>query len=177
MSVYYLSTFARPNNNSGVVLKGASSNNILSNVPVTLNPDDLPFASTVVEGVNTDSALSLGNFAFDNQKPIVKGFTTSINGDSFSSSAAGVSSTGNADPALTSAIHPISTVRTRLSTTAERGGRFNHVTGKFDPGYPDVQTDDLGVDTAAVPSRENPGKLHYAHGKRLISTSYYPKNG
>lgn len=177
MSTFYISGIAKANNDSGVVIRGSSAGDVLNNVAIPLSPDELPFASTVVDGVNTDTALPLGNFAFDNERPIIKGYTTTINGDSFSSSAAAVRSTGNADPSLTSSIHPVSSVRTRLEATAQRDGRFNGVTGKYDAGYPDVQLDDLNVDIAANPTRENPGRIHFAHGKRLISTSYYPKTG
>jgi hypothetical protein len=177
MSVYYISGISKSNNDSGVVLNASSAGDVLNNVAVVLNQDELPFASTVVDGENTNPALALGNFAYDNERPIVKGFTSTINGDSFSSSAAAVRSTGNANPSLTSSIHPVSTVRTRLESTAQREGRFNGVTGKYDAGYPDVQLDDLNVDIAANPTRANPGRIHFAQGKRLISTSYYPKTG
>lgn len=177
MSVFYLSSVSRPNNNSGVVLRAATSGNVLNNVAIPINPDELPFGSTVVVNVNTSTAVPLGNFAYNNQEPLIKGYTNRINGDSFSSSALGLRTPGNADPSLTSSIHPISSVRTRLDKTAFREGRFNTFTGKYDAGYPDVQLDDLRVDVAANPSRQEPGRIHFAHGKRLISTGYIPKTG
>jgi hypothetical protein len=62
-------------------------------------------------------------------------------------------------------------------STAFRENRFNEVTGKFEAGYPDVQLDDLRVDTAANPTRQNPGRITFTYGKRLINSGYYPKTG
>lgn len=177
MSVYFISSFPKANNDSGVVMRAATTGNVLNNVARPLNPEDMPFGSQVVFGVNTQSALPIGNFAFNNKRPIVKGSTTSINGNSFSSSALAVSSTGNANTGLTSSIHPVQYIRTRLVSTAMRENRFNEVSGKFEPGYPDVQLDNLLLDVAASPTRNNPGRIHFAHGRRLISTSYRPKTG
>lgn len=169
--------YRKANNNGGVVLRGASSGEVLNNVPAVTEPDSFVFGSTVVLDVNTKSVLPLGNFAYNNKKPIMKGFTTEINGNSFSSSAAAVNSTGNADTSLTSSIHPISFVRTRLEHRAMESGHYNYFTGKYDAGYPDVQRDSLGLDIAANPSRSNPGKILFAYSKRLISTNYHSKNG
>jgi hypothetical protein len=177
MSVFYLSVLETANNNSGVVLKAATTSNILNNVARPLLRDGTPFGSTVVVGVNAQSAVPLGNFAYNNERPLVKGFTTTLNGGGFASSANAIRSTGNAATNLTSGIHPISSVRTRLEKTAFREGRFNMFTGKYNVGYPDVQLDDLGVDIAAVPSRLNPGRLHYTYSKRIVSTGYESKTG
>lgn len=176
MSIYYLSLLQRANNNSGVVNKAFSDSSVLNNVPAILNPEELPFGSTVIDGDNTDPAIPLGTFAFSNNDPIIKGFTTTLNG-SDTIRAVDIASRGNAAPDLTSSIHPVSSVRTRLETTAQRDGRFNGFTGKYDAGYPDTQLDDLGLDIAATPTRENPGRIHYIQGKRLVSSSYEKKTG
>jgi hypothetical protein len=174
MSIFYISSTNRANNDSGVVLRAATAGTVLNNVAIPLDPDSLPFASTVAQTSNVQGLLAGGEFAYDNNKPLIKGYTNSINNFS---PAEGINSTGNANSENTSAIHPVSFVRTRLVRTAFRDGRFNNFTGKFDAGYPDVQLDDLLVDVAANPSRAEPGRIHFTYGKRLISSGYYPKTG
>jgi hypothetical protein len=75
-------------------------------------------------------------------------------------------------------------VKTRRFTTAIRENHYNRFTGKWDAGYPVVETDFwLGIDggsgdTAATVTRSVPGRLVFKTGKYVpVSQDYEAKNG
>lgn len=153
-------------NNGGAASKITSTTSA-DMVGVSVAREDVGvFGSTVVDGVNTDKALTAGTFAYDNESPVAKKVTTSLSGvtDPFYSvillSAASI-------PSIRESIHYqkvknvgyIEGVRTRRQTTAIREGRWNEYTGEFDPGYPLVVVDAWPNDIAASPSRTYPGRL------------------
>lgn len=76
---------------------------------------------------------------------------------------------------------PLETVKTQKITTALRGGNFNHVTGAWDNGYPQVASNDIsegvdgGHDTAAPSNqgRASQTKVFFQIGKRTPSSTSY----
>lgn len=163
-------------NDSGVVFKGGS---VSSSSPAQAfasqySPDSLPFASYVVQGVNTTTALSDEGsvFAYNTNTPLIKGETVVINSQSLNHE---LYTTGTANPSLINSIHPVFGARTRLAASAIRNGYFDIYTGKFDLGWPDVQYDAFGDDVAATPSRSNPGTMYYSLGKKYVAKNYQAK--
>lgn len=165
--------------NGGSVAK-ATSSSLLDGVQVSYYASGV-FGSTVVDGNNTDKALSGGVFAYNNQKPTAKRLSETING-----SLNDYLLSGAAVPSLVKSIHYLKVcsggcsdgVRTRKLTTALREGRFNEYTGKFEVGYPVVSVDNFDTDNASRPSRSVPGTLVYKSGSQVPTTAAYkPKKG
>lgn len=134
--------------------------------------------SVVVNGTDTDAAISLGQFAHNHVRPIAKIVTVEIAGlpSNVLLNAASV-------PSLIKGIHKIESITTTRQCTAYRNGHFNYFTGKFTT--PPVTAVDTfhkavgsvsNVDTAASVNRTNTGKLVYLIGaKRPASKAYAPK--
>lgn len=157
-------------NNGGSAINVGSKASILKNSVLGYKVVGA-FGSKVIDGTNTDKALSSGTFAYNNQAPVAKRTAKTV---------AGVSNTvlvsGAAQPGLVKSVHKSSVkngsgnivdgVRTRRFTTAIRAGNFNIYTGKFSSA-PTVAADTFATDNAANVSRASTGKLVYRTGSKL----------
>lgn len=130
------------------------------------------FGSTVVDGVNTDKALTAGTFAYDNESPVAKRVTQSL-----STVTNNYLLSGAADPVQRRSIHKLEVLRTRKTTTAIREGYWNEFTGEFDPGYPLNVVDTLESDNAANPNRAVPGRVVFAGQSSVSTVNYSEKTG
>jgi hypothetical protein len=166
-------------NNGGSAVNIGSTSSVLSNSTLGYKGVGV-FGSTVIDGTNTNKALTAGSFAYSNQRPV---------GKKVSSKVAGVTNTvlesGAAQPGLVKSVHKSSVkngsgnivdgVRTRRFTTAIRSGSFNIYTGQFSSA-PTVAADTFASDNAANVSRSNTGKLVYKAGAKVpTSVSYASK--
>ena len=141
---------------------GARLNSNRSNIDV--------FGSTVVEGVNTVSALDFGLFASINS--IVARKVSRILAGTIDNA---VLLSGASVPGLVRSIHKLETLRTTRQSTAFRAGQFNLYTGRYNPA-PTVAVDSLTTDAAATPTRSVPGKLVYKLGGAVpVEVNYKPK--
>jgi hypothetical protein len=134
--------------------------------------------SVVVDGTDTDPAISAGEFAHNHVKPIAKRITTEIAGLPSS-----VLLSGASVPELTESIHKIESIITTRQCTSYRNGDFNYFTGKYvvDPvtvvdTFHKSVSSAVYIDSAANASRTNTGKLVYFVGSnRPTSKSYATK--
>lgn len=170
-------------NNGGVMkANGGDVAGALLATNATANPDVGVFASTVVSGVNTDGVVSGGEFAHSHQAPISFLMTSELGG---------VANTALQSPADVNAYvrnpAPLEVLRTRRLTTAIRAGEWNIYTGEWGTA-PTVAVDSWwsisagsGVtdvpDTAATPTQDVPGYLHFIapNMKTVTNTTYKPK--
>jgi hypothetical protein len=163
-------------NNGGVAVNVGSSK-LLSNR--TLGATEAATGSVVVDGTDTNKALSAGTFAYNDQKPVAKRLSTTL---------ATVSNTtllsGALVPSQIKSVNSINSVITNKFTTAVRAGYFNIYNGKFvntnTGGAYSVPsaTDTFPTDNAANPTRSSPGSLRYGIGSRTpVSGSYKAKTG
>lgn len=161
-------TLSSTNNNGGSVLNGGSTAELTSldlgysNVGV--------FGSSVVDGTDTDKALSAGTFSYNNQSPVAKRLTDTISGVSNSYLQSGAAVPGNIR-----SIHKLEVLRTRKLTTAIRAGDWNIYSGQWTT-EPSIVVDTLESDDAASPSRNMPGELVYKTGAPVpVQDDYKPK--
>jgi hypothetical protein len=149
-------TASSTNNDGGSVLNGGSTSILDS---VSLGYADVGvFGSSVVDGDDTDKALSAGTFSYNNQKPVAKRVTEELSGVANTYLQSGASVPGNVR-----SIHSIQSVRTRRLTTAIRAGEWNIYSGTFGTD-PTVAVDTFANDDAASPTRSVPGELVYKTG-------------
>lgn len=182
MALFNLSpTPVKPTSASGTVLKGgtkSSTNNFLSMESILGNYslDAFPYGSTVVQTGDVEKSLDSESsvFAFDNDRPLVKGVTFVINNDSLDHE---LRTTGTRDTNLRTNIHHIRYMKTVLAASAIRDGKFDVYTGQYEATYPQMSNDDFGSDFAATVSRANPGKLTMLVNKLPVSQTYETKNG
>ena len=132
----------------------------------TLGANGVATGSVVIDGTDTDPALSGGTFAYNNQSPVAKRVTASL---------ATVSNTtllsGASVPSLVQSVHKIESVVTRRVATAIRAGNYNMYTGLFSSA-PTVATDTFHkavnsatyIDKVANVSVANPGVAVYKTG-------------
>lgn len=133
-----------------------------------LGLDGVPTGSVVVDGTDTNKALSAGTFGYNNSAPVAKRVTSSL---------ATVNNTtlrsGASQPGLIQSVHKIESISTRKLATAIRAGNWNIYTGKFTSG-PTVSTDTFHkaisgatyVDKVANVSVSNPGVAVYKTGAK-----------
>lgn len=146
--------------NGGSVAK-ANDSSLLDGVEVS-RYDSGVFASTVIDGDNTDKVVVSEDFAKDTQRPLGKV----------------VSQTVANQPEYIRSIHKGEVYRTRKLTTAIREGKWNQFTGEFDPTYPENVVDNFEPDSAASPSRTLPGTLVYkSSAPDPVSDIYKEKTG
>lgn len=117
--------------NSGSVNNGGTStrvtsNSLLRNVAVSKDQTGV-FASTVVDGADTDPAIGGGTFAHKHTKPITARVTTEI--ANVASSA--LSDTSN-NPAQLRSINKREAYRVDKTATAYRNGQWDPYYGKFE---------------------------------------------
>lgn len=170
-------------NNSGVATRTGTSTK-LNNVK-TSRFNTTVFASTVVDNSWADEAVSAGSFAYNNQKPVAKRVTTTLSGVSNN-----VLRSGADQPTLIRSIAKQEKVRSNRVTSALRSNKYNRVTGAWEAGYPVVAVDNwfnpatntssaTTTDTAATPTRANPGQLTYKLGNPVpvSNNDYKAKTG
>lgn len=146
--------------NNGGTSTRITSTNILRTVAVSKDTTGV-FASTVIDGTDTNKALSGGTIAHNHVKPITAKVTTELGG--VSSSA--LSDTSN-NPSQLRSINKRESYKSSGFSTAFRAGYFNFYTGKFSPA-PTPVTETPGTDTAATVSRSAPGDLVFRTGAKL----------
>lgn len=157
--------------NNGGVAKNVGTSSVLDNV--TLGDNNVGvFGSTVVDGSDTDKALSAGTFAYNNEDPIAKRVTTSL---------ATVSNTvlrsGALVPSLIRSINKRESFKVVRTATAIRAGYWNIYSGTWSTP-PTSTTESPGTDNAANPTRSVPGELVYRTGAKLpVRDDYKSKTG
>lgn len=170
------------NNDGGSATKIGSSS-VLNNVAVSRDTTGV-FGSTVIDGDDTDKAISGGVFAHDHVKPIAGRITTEI---------AGVNSTVLAtnanNPTQLRSINKRESIKSNGVATAIRQGYWNIYSGTWTTnptpvtvattGVPTTGQPQAGNDDAATPTREAPGELVFKTGAKLPvrDKDYKPKNG
>lgn len=163
-------TATSTNNSGGAVINGGTTT-ILDSVDLGYSNVGV-FGSSVVDGTNTDKALSAGTFSYSNQSPVAKRVTTELSGVSNTFLQSGASK-----PGLTRSIHKLEVVRTRRLTTAIRAGYWNIYSGSFTTP-PTVAVDTFATDEAATPTRSVPGELTYKTGAPTpVNDNYKAKTG
>lgn len=160
-------TATSTNNKGGSVLNGGTTT-ILDSVGLGYS-DVGVFGSSVVDGTDTDKALTSGTFSYNNQSPVAKRVTTTLSGVSNTYLQSGAAKPGNIR-----SIHLIQSVRTRRLTTAIRAGYWNIYSGTFGT-TPTVAVDTFATDNAANVSRTSPGQLTYKTGAPVPVQDDYPE--
>lgn len=148
------------NNNHGTAKNVGTASSVLENSSLGRVNVGV-FGSTIVDGDDTDKALSGGTIAHNHVKPISFRLTSELGG--VSSSA--LSTTGN-DPSQLRLLHKRESYKVVKTATAIRAGHWNIYTGKWTIN-PTSTTENPGTDNAAAVSRVAPGKLVYRTGARL----------
>lgn len=170
------------NNRGGSVVNAGTDydlNSVLGQRVRSSRTDLGVFGSTVVDGDTVDKVLSAGSFAQLNG--IIAKRVTEL----LAETSNDVLLSGAADPVRRRSIARMEAVRTTLTSTAYRAGKYNVYTGKFEAGYPQVSVDDAMVvaggvykDQAANPTRQVPGELVYRTGAKVpVMADYKQKNG
>ena len=154
------------NKGGSVIAAGSASSGVLSSRRAT-GSNLAAFASTVVNGTNTDPANNSGTFAYNNARPVAIRYTTTL---------AGISNTfllsGSSNPSERRIVNKTESVRTNRSATSIRAGNFNIYTGQFSVA-PTVASDSFGTDNAASPTAAVPGKLVYKIGNPVPFSKNY----
>lgn len=149
-------TASSTNNNGGSVVNGGTTSLLDS---LDLGYSDVGvFGSSVVDGNDTDKALSAGTFSYSNQNPVAKRVTESLSGVSNTYLRSGSSYHSDIH-----SIHKIESVTTRRLTTAIRAGYWNIYSGTWTNPVT-VGVDSFGTDDAANPTGAVPGELTYKTG-------------
>lgn len=154
-------------NIGGAVIKGGTTS-VLDNVNLGYSNVGV-FGSSVVDGTDTDKALTSGTFSYNNQAPVAKRVTTSLSGVSNTYLQSGAAKPGNIR-----SIHSVESVRTRRLTTAIRAGNWNIYSGTFSSA-PTVAVDSFGNDDEARVSRSSPGEFAYKTGAYVPVQDEYPE--
>ena len=163
-------TATSTNNKGGAVVNGGTTT-ILDSVDLGYSNVGV-FGTAVVNGDDTDKALSAGTFSYNNDSPIAKRVTTTLSGVTNT-----VLRSGASQPGLIRSIHKLEVVRTRRLTTAIRAGYWNIYSGSFTTP-PTVAVDSFPSDDAANPSRTVPGELTYKTGAPTpVNDNYKAKTG
>jgi hypothetical protein len=146
--------------NNGGTSTRVKSNSVLRTVAVSKDTTGV-FASTVIDGTDTDKALSGGTIAHNHVKPIAARITNELGGVSTTV----LDNTSN-DPTQLRSINKRESFKSSGYATAFRAGYFNFYTGAFSPA-PTPVTETPGTDTAATVSRTSPGDLVFRTGAKL----------
>jgi hypothetical protein len=155
-------------NNGGAAIKAGSSTKLTNR---SVKGVDVGFVGSKIvnsTAVGNVKALSSGTFAFNNVRPVAKRLTTSL-----ATVANNALLKGASVPGQRRSIHKIESVTTNLTATAFRAG-FNLYTGSY-VNTVTSQTDSLGNDVAANPTRSVPGRLVYKNGKDQSAVNYKAK--
>jgi hypothetical protein len=169
------------NNGGSATRVGTSAE--LNNVAISKDTTGV-VGSVVVDGADTDKAISGGTIAHDHVKPIVAKVTSEIAG-----LASTALSTNANNPAQLRAINKVERIKGNGAATAIRAGYFNMYTGQFSTnptpvtvyptGVPTTNQAWVGTDDAATPTRSAPGELVFRTGAKLPvrDRDYSAKNG
>jgi hypothetical protein len=168
----------QPNiNGSGSKNNGGSATRVgtsvkLNNVAVSKDTTGV-VGSVVVDGADTDKAISGGTIAHNHVKPITAKVTAEIAGV-----ASSVLSTSANNPAQLRSINKRESYKSAGTATAIRAGYYNLYTGRFSTP-PTPVTETPGTDSAATVSRNAPGDLVFRTGSKLPvrTQDYKAKNG
>ena len=160
-------------NIGGTAKQIGSSSTVLVSSNLGLNT--VATGSVVVDGDDTNKAVNLGVFAYNNQAPVAKRLTSSLATVSNS-----VLLSGAAAPELMRNVHRIESVLTRRQATAIRNGQFNIYTGTFTV-TPSVALDTFHkavsgatyVDKVANVDPNNPGVAVYRTGSKIPVVNAY----
>jgi hypothetical protein len=171
-------------NYGGVVKTNGTSSAPVSTENVVLEGVDV-FGSVVVDGLESDKALSAGTFAFNNRSPVAMKVSQELSGVANDFLLSGANNVGDIRSIQYQQVKDGSTlidgVRTTQTTKAIREGKWDIYTGKFDAGYPQVSVDTFeGIDgasgdEAAKVDRLNPGVLVYKLSKGVPVSENYDK--
>ena len=148
-------------NNSGSAINVGSSSLVL----VGKSLSDAATARTsvgsvVVDGDDTDKAVSANTFAKNTSKPLAIRLDAPLN---------------KASSSTRRALHKIEGLSTRRVATAIRAGYYNISTGLFSTA-PTVASDSFGQDDAATPTSAVPGELTYKTGAyKPVNADYKAK--
>jgi hypothetical protein len=148
-------------NNSGSAINVGSSSRILVGKSLSDSATALGVVgSVVVDGTDTDKAVSANTFAKNTSKPLAIRLDAPLN---------------KASSSVRRAIHKIEGVSTRRVATAIRAGNYNIYTGLFSVA-PTVGSDNFGQDDAATPTAAVPGELTYRTGAdKPVNADYKAK--
>lgn len=159
------------NNNHGTAKNAGTVSSVLENS--TLGAVNVGvFGSTVIDGTDTDKAISGGTIAHNHVKPLTAKVTTELGGVSNTA----LKTTANVPSQLRS-INKRESYKSSGYATAFRAGYFNLYTGKFSPA-PTPVTETPGTDNAATPTRSVPGTMRFKTGAPVaVEQDYSAKNG
>jgi len=167
------------NNGSAVFGIGADATNVKNVAKGRTN--QTVFASTVVNGDQTDEAVSGGTFAFDNNRGVIRRVNTTVAGGVAAPAALQSASSANEGRRK---FHSNETNKYSNIGSGMRAGNYNVTTGKFDPALvatsDDFHATDGGstIDQAVADSRTRPGQLVYRDGSGTpVRDDYSAKNG
>ncbi len=159
---YY--TGGSTSNNHGTALRVGSQSAVLNNRDsYTYNAGFV--GSKVVDGTDTDPAISGVDIQVNTTQPIAPRLTTTI-----ATQPNTVLLSNGGEPYVES-IHNITGIITNKTATAFRNG-FNMFTNTYVSGVV-TQTDVFADDNAALPTRGVPGQLVYQVGSKVPVTSDY----
>jgi hypothetical protein len=179
--LYYISGSTVIDNDGGTMKANGLTDNDKFNTTTTPRKDVGVFGSSVIDGSDTNAALTLGIFAYNNSRPIGKKITTKINTTTNS-----VLLSGALIPSLIQSIKKIKVcnnegcfdgVRTLQTTKAIRNNQFNIYTGKFNEGFPLSGEDFYEEDKEANVNRTNSGGFVYTIGVSNVNKNYPSKTG
>jgi len=180
-----VTTQSTRNNGGAMIQSGSNASGIVDKVNLGSHYGLGAFASTPVDGTDTNEANSAGTYAYNNTRPIAKRYTTTLSGVSNTALLTG----GNVKN-LRRKVNKIESFTSRLQTTAIRAGKFNIYSGKFINNQtgavekPTVQVDTLwspvndaysAQDDAANKTVSVPGELTYLVGKTPVNDNYKAK--
>lgn len=173
-------TTSSTDNNGGATLGiGADATN-MKNVAKGRHNQTV-FASTVVDGVETDKAVAGGTFAFDNNRGVIRRVNTTVAGGV---AAPADLQSGSASVGNRRKFHSTETDKFSNIGSGMRAGNYNITTGKFFPALTGVNTAfhsaDAGgtIDEAVADRRSRPGQLVYRDGSGTpVLDDYSAKNG
>lgn len=166
------------NNGSAMIGLGANATNV-TNVGLG-RPVMSVFGSTVVNGDQTDPAVSGGTFAYNNNRGVIRRVTATVAGGVATNPASFLTSGASHTNGRTS-IHKIQSIGTSDIGTRIRAGDWNIYSGEFTTaltaGTLNFHAIDGGanVDNAANVSRSAPGELTYRDGSALPVNDDYPE--
>lgn len=171
-----VTTQSTRNNGGAMIQSGSNAAGIVDKVNLGSHYGLGAFASTPVDGTDTNEANSAGTYAYNNTRPIAKRYTTTLSGVSNA-----VLQSGAAQPGLRRKVNKTEGATSLLQTTAVRDGKFSIYSGKFINNQtgalepPTVQSDSFGQDDAATPTASVPGELTYLVGKNPVNDNYKAK--
>lgn len=158
-------------NNHGTAKNIGSQSSVLENRSLG-SVDVGVFGSTVVDGADTDKAISGGTIAHNHVKPLAARVTTELGGVDTD-----VLKTTANNPEQLRSINKRESYKSSGYATAFRAGYFNLYTGTWTTN-PTPTTENPGTDNAASPTRNVPGTLRFKTGASVAAQkNYAPKNG